>query len=157
MTAKLMRDFANRIASASPQDEKNLFNDAQELFADAITAVEATRWHELICFGAFNEAAIAIYQKVLAERGFQFGPLAYDARAAVRSRGLASSWRIGDDHAAVHSAATPALALLHAAMADSAKSMEECETANCSLCGGLGWFLTATNDKELCRHARQVA
>jgi len=105
---------------------------------------------------AFHETAIAIYRARFAGRGFQFGPVARNA-ATPSSLGLASAWRTGDAHAAVYRAATPALALLRAAAADSAARLDEETAAQCSVCGGSGWFITRSNGREICRHRREAA
>ena len=153
MTAKSMRTFADRIAAAPQENEKALFREALVLFSGGTPAQNAARWKRFMRCGAYHETAIAIYCTIFAERGFQFGPPARNA-AATSSRGLASSWSAGDAHATVHRAATPALALLHAAAIDTAASLDEETAAQCSVCGGLGWFVTEANDKDICRHER---
>jgi hypothetical protein len=152
MTATRLRALAERIASAPREAETALFEEAHALLTGHAAPEDTARWTQLIRCGAFNETAIAIYHAMFAERGFQFGSLATKPPC-----GLASSWRMGDGHAAVHRAATPALALLRAAASESAARMEEETAAKCSVCGGSGWFVTAADGRRTCRHARQAA
>jgi hypothetical protein len=156
MTAEALLVFADRIAGAPAEKEKALFEEALTLFAGFAAREDAARWVQFLRCGAVHETAIAIYRAACGRHGFQFGRAARDG-AAAPSRGLASSWRTGDAHAAVHNAATPALALLRAAACDSARRHDENRAAQCSVCGGLGWFTTPANGKHVCRHDSEAA
>jgi hypothetical protein len=154
--AKSLRAFAGRIAAAPQAQQRALFEQALALFRVGAAPEEAARWEQLLACAAFHETAVAIYRATFAERGFQFGAVACNA-AIASSQGLASSWRAGDAHAAVHRAATPALALLRAAAADCATHLDEQSAAQCSVCGGSGWFIMQAGGKEICRHGRDAA
>ncbi len=156
MTAETLRGFADRIATAPGNSERELFAQALALFADHATVKECARWKRLLRLGAFNEMAVAIYRTEFAECGFQVG--AYPAGVTIASSGgFASTWRAGDAHASIHRAATPALALLRAAATEKAGRIDAQRTAQCSVCGGLGWFVTSANRKQICSHQREAA
>ena len=153
-TPDRLGDLANRIASATGEDEKRLFDEALALSAPSRS--DDARWRRFARCGAFSELAMAIYRTHVAEGGFQFGAAPPDP--AIRSSaGIATTWRAGDAHAEVHRAATPALALLRAAAVESVRRADMRRAARCSLCGGRGWFVTPANSKQMCRHERDAA
>jgi hypothetical protein len=154
MKTEELDDFADRIASAPRDDEEELFEGAITLFGDANG--KSAGWREWIGLGAFNELAVAIFDSTQAECGFQFGAAPRQATRKMPG-GLACTWRAGDAHTAVYRAATPALALLYAAVAEGARRADAFKAAQCSRCGGLGWFMTSANTKHVCQHDQIVA
>ncbi|MGD0191429.1 MAG: hypothetical protein ABSD74_11865 [Rhizomicrobium sp.] len=147
MTADVLRDFASRIGAARVADQRQIFDEMQPIFCE--TAPQPSCWLGFKALGAYNDAAIALYRDMLPDFGFQFGTHApYEDGI----KGLATTWRASDSHAAVFEAATPALALLRATAATVASRLDAQQMQSCSLCGGLGWFITAANRKQICRH-----
>jgi hypothetical protein len=95
--------------------------------------------------GAYADAAIRLHRMLLPAHGFQLGETA--AR-----RGIAQSWRGGDAEARAFEAATPALALLRALAHARAETLDATLRNACTLCEGLGWYVTRNGGKRICRH-----
>jgi hypothetical protein len=152
MSAERLRDLADRIASAGPDSEAILFEEALALFGDDASDEEIARWQRYVGLGAFNELAVTIWRIRFAGTGFQLGAL-----AGAASNGIANTWRNGDAQATVHQAATPALALLRAAATEAANTLDAQSAAQCPTCSGRGWFVTADARKQVCRHERAAA
>ncbi len=144
------RDLELRLAAARPGHEAELLEDAARILAnETMYRVEAFRRA-----GAFADAAMLVYRAALPDNGFQFG---LGPRLDDRPRrATALVWRRGDDCATPYIAATPALALLRAAANETAKLREADLLAACPTCHGLGWYITADNRKQMCRHGRSV-
>jgi hypothetical protein len=147
VTPEVLRDFASRIGATRSTDHWQIFDHAQTVFG--ATASQPSRWIGFKALGAYNDAAIALYRDMLPDFGFQFG-----TQAPYKSgiTGLATTWRASDSHAAVFEAATPALALLRATVSTVASHLDSDRMKACAHCGGLGWFITAANRKQICRH-----
>jgi hypothetical protein len=151
-----MRRFAEQIGTVDPADEPRCFDQGTAMLGAHLSAAEFARWKSFADLRAYNEAAVALYRGAFPEQGFQFGLTAAVSEHA-RSRGLASTWRPGDPHAAIHDAATPALALLRATAMSLADRLDRQMREQCAICDGLGWFITAANRKKICRHGREAA
>jgi hypothetical protein len=143
------RAFELRVAAGAGESE--LFREAASLFRHDAATGELAR--AFAGSGAFADAAILLYRRALPEWGFQFGepPRLPDGRAA---RAVATLWRRGTGPAIPYQAATPALALLRATAAEAARRFETHELDACPVCRGIGWFVTAENRKQMCRHGR---
>ncbi len=146
------RAFELRVAAGA--DETELFREATALFSRDAATGELARTYA--GSGAFADAAILFFRRALPQWGFQFGepPPLPDGRAA---RAVATAWRRGTGPAIPYQAATPALALLRATAAEAARRFETHELAACPVCRGIGWFVTAENRKQMCRHRRAAA
>ena len=94
---------------------------------------------------AYADAAILIHRALVPAHGYQLGETA-------SRRGIASSWRQGDAHARTFEAATPGLALLRATAHAAASHLRDRTRAACTMCGGLGWFITREGRKRICLH-----
>jgi hypothetical protein len=149
MTDRL-HDLELRLAAARPGQEAELVEDAARILAgEAGYRVRAFR-----DAGAFTDAAILVYRAALPDSGFQFGlgpALCGRPRAAT-----ALVWQRGDAHALPYRAATPALALLRAAVSETSNLRAADLLATCPICRGVGWYVTADNRKQMCRHGRPV-
>jgi hypothetical protein len=99
--------------------------------------------------------AMALHRGALAGCGFQFGSPPLNPSQSP-PRGIASIWSAGEPHAGIYEAATPALALLRATATESARRIDARTMARCSVCGGLGWFVTSGNRKQICQHGHQT-
>lgn len=136
-----LETLAAKLDAATPSDEAALVAEAARLLLpDDDAALAFCRGH------AFADAALTLHRKALPFHGFQFGDLAFG------KRGLASNWRAGDASAMPFEAATPALALLRAAVR---VRLRECETEarlRCVHCRGRGWRLMRDGEKRICRH-----
>jgi hypothetical protein len=143
-----LRDLELRLAAARPGHEAELVEDAARLLANEATY----RVQSFRDAGAFADAAILVYRAALPDSGFQFG---LGPRLDDRPRrGTALIWQRGDAHAMPYVAATPALALLRAAVTEIANLRDANLLAACLVCRGLGWYITADNRKQMCRHGK---
>ncbi len=104
--------------------------------------------------GALADAAILIYRAALPDSGFQFG--LGPAHGGRPRHATALIWQRGDACAIPYRAATPALALLRAAVTETSNLRDADLLAACSICRGLGWYITADNRKQMCRHGRSA-
>ena len=148
-----LNELTLRLSTAAGADEESLFREATYLLLPDTATSDANRLERLIRLKALHEAAVGLYRLALPEHGFQFGippPLA-DGTGA---RPIAIAWRRGDPASIPYRAATPALALLAAAIGEATKARETSVRAACSSCFGLGWYLTRDNTKALCRNCR---
>jgi hypothetical protein len=145
-----LRDLEARLANARPGHEAELVEDAARILATE-TAYRVQRFRDA---GAFADAAMLVYRAALPDSGFQFG---LGPRLGTRPRrATALVWQRGDACAMPYIAATPALALLRAAVTETSNLRDADLLAACSVCRGLGWYVTADNRKQMCRHGRSV-
>jgi hypothetical protein len=149
MTDRL-RDLELRLAAARPGREAELVEEAARLLANE-TTYRVQRFRDA---GAFADAAMLVYRAALPDGGFQFGlgPAVGDRPR----RATALTWQRGDSCAMPYIAATPALALLRAAVTETSNLRDANLLAACPICRGLGWYVTAENRKQMCRHGRSV-
>jgi hypothetical protein len=144
------RDLELRLAAARPGHEPELVEEAARILANETTY----RVQMFRDAGAFADAAMLVYRAALPGSGFQFG---LGPRLDVRAhRATALTWQRGDACAMPYRAATPALALLRAAVSETTRLRESSALAACPTCHGLGWYFTAENRKQMCRHGRGV-
>lgn len=149
MTERL-RDLELRLAAARPGHEAELVEDVARLLANEATY----RVRMFRDAGACTEAAMLVYRAALPDSGFQFG---LGPRLGDRPRrATALVWGRGDAHAMPYIAATPALALLRAAVHETTRLHDANVLAACPTCRGLGWYVTADNRKQMCRHGKIV-
>ncbi len=145
--ARALSNFAANIAASDGAHEPLLFAQAACLFV--LERERRDRVQRWIDDRAFVQAAIALHRHALPAYGFQLGELPV---GCARDRGLASTWRRGEHRALPFAAATPALALLRATASAAAGAAEARAQADCTICGGLGWTVTAESRKAICRH-----
>lgn len=126
-------------ALASGGDEEFLFRAALARLPRNGAAAKFCR------AGAYGEAAMRIHRALLPAWGFQFGVTA-------SGRGLASIWAKGDATARSFEAATAGTALLRATLAALVDHRDAATRAACTLCNGLGWFVTRQGTRRVCRH-----
>jgi len=143
-----LRRFAERIGDGTAEDL--LFAEAGQRLLARVAVADVARFHRFLRARAYTDAALLLYRAVLPDWGFQLGlsPVSRDRQAVP----LALSWRAGDRSATPCQATTPALALLRAAATNRASEIEACILAECPQCRGLGWYVTAENRKQICRH-----
>jgi len=143
-----LRGFADRIGRSTAEDL--LFTEAGQILLARAAVGDLAQFHRFLRASAYTDAALLLYRAVLPDWGFQLGlsPPSRDRQAVP----LASSWRAGDRSATPCQATTPALALLRAAATNRASEIEACILAECPQCRGLGWYVTAENRKQICRH-----
>ena len=146
----MLRDLELRLAAARPDHEAELVEDAARSLANETTY----RVRTFRDTGAFADAAMLVYRAALPDGGFQFGlgPKLGDRPR----RATALVWRRGDACALPYVAATPALALLRAAVSETSNLRDADLLAACPTCRGLGWYITADNRKQMCRHGKIV-
>jgi len=145
-----LRDFAERVQQGAAEEQ--LFAEAAQAMLAGAPVGDIARFHRFVRAGAYADAAIALYRAVLPEWGFQLGlPPMSDRRQA---KSISTSWQYGDHYATPYQASTPALALLGAAAMSRAAEIETESLLECLQCRGLGWYVTADNRKQICRHAR---
>jgi hypothetical protein len=145
-----LRDLEARLAPARPGHEMELVGEAARILAGE-SAYRVDRFREV---GAFADAAMLVYRAALPDSGFQFG---LGPRLGARPRrATAIIWQRGDAQAMPYVAATPALALLRAAVSETANLRDTDLLAACPICRGLGWYVTADNRKQMCRHGRSL-
>jgi hypothetical protein len=145
-----LHDLELRLAAARPGFEAELIEDAARILANETTY----RVQMLRDAGAFADAAMLVYRAALPDSGFQFGlgPKLGDRPR----RATALIWQRGDACAMPYRAATPALALLRAAVTETKRLRDADLLAACPTCRGLGWYITADNRKQMCRHGRSI-
>jgi hypothetical protein len=150
MTRKTdLSELETRIAGASPADEAALLIAASELLLSG----ETTRkmFDTFREARAYSDAAMLIYRTALPRHGFQFGlppPLPNGRPASA----VATSWQRGNSVSIPYRAETPALALLRAAAGEFARRLAADELSECTICRGLGWFVTSQDRRQICRH-----
>ncbi|MGD0143927.1 MAG: hypothetical protein ABSC92_12275 [Rhizomicrobium sp.] len=136
------------LAEAGPHDQLELSNAAARLLMyDPMDRARLSSFHRA---GAFADGAMLVYCAALPDYGFQFG--LGPRRSGSPRRATALTWQRDDACAMPYSATTPALALLRAAVHDTARMHDAHTLAACPLCRGLGWYVTAENRKQMCRH-----
>jgi hypothetical protein len=145
-----LHDLALRLAAARPGHEAELVAETARNLAHE-TSYRVQRLRDA---GALADAAILVYRAALPDGGFQFG---LGPRLDDRPRrATALVWQRGDAYAMPYRAATPALALLRAAVTETSNLRDADLLAACPICRGLGWYITADNRKQMCRHGRGV-
>jgi len=150
-----LEELERRLAVAGRSNEADILASAAELLLhDATAEVQRTfaRWHGA---EACADAAMLLYRTALPAHGFQFG--ISPASSRTRMRAIATSWSRGDPCAIPYSAETPALALLRAAVQERIRQIDTAALAGCETCRGVGWYITADNRKQMCRHDRLFA
>lgn len=148
MNANELREFAGRIAAANASCEQDVVEESLGLFAHGAPSQEHSRWSQLVSAGSFNEAAMAIFRASFAQHGFQFGALPFGSQA----RAYAQVWASSDATARIYRAATPAMALICATAVEAAEREDAGRMARCPVCNGMGWYVTESNSKQMCRH-----
>jgi hypothetical protein len=145
-----LRDLELRLANSRPSHEAELVEEAARILANEAT-YRVQRFRDA---GAFADAAMLVYRAALPDSGFQFG---LGPRLDDRPRrATALIWQRGDACAMPYIAATPALALLRAAVNETSNLRDADLLCACPICRGLGWYVTADNRKQMCRHGRSV-
>jgi hypothetical protein len=143
-----LQDLEARLATARPGHEAEMVEEAARVLANE-TTYRVDRFREA---GAFADAAMLVYRAALPDSGFQFG---FGPNLGARPRrATALVWQRGDACAMPYIAATPALALLRAAVTETSNLRDRDLLAGCPICCGLGWYVTADNRKQMCRHSR---
>lgn len=144
-----MDNLVECIAGAGATDQAPLLFRGLDLLGPQRDG-DRSRLERLLALGAYTECAAALHQLVLPRNGFELG----QTHAGATMRAFAGSWRCGDAQTATVTAATPALALLRATSAALTRSRQEALRAQCSICGGRGWYFTTHSAKQMCRHGR---
>jgi hypothetical protein len=148
-----LQELELRLAAAGPRDEAQLIDAAARVLLRE--AADRARLRSFRDADAFADGAMLVYRAALPDSGFQFG---LGPRLAARPRtATALAWQLGDTCAMPYRAATPALALLRATVNETARLREANAMAACPTCRGLGWYITADNRKQMCRHGRGSA
>lgn len=129
-----------------PSDEEALNSAARTLCPEAGDAIET-----FLAAGALTDAAIAIFREALPKCGFKLVMPPPAPGGDVR-HAYASVWPRGEAHAVSHRAATPAMALLRATQAESARRLNAITLADCAVCSGVGWFIASSGVKQTCGH-----
>jgi hypothetical protein len=145
-TADRMDDLttlAERIAEDRAGAE--LFFSSLGVLGPPKGSAERARLERFAEVGAYTDCVLMLHRLALPSHGFELG-------RTHAGRAFAGSWRGGDAQIATTTAATPALALLRATATALARCERSRMRAACTLCNGRGWYVTAENGKQICRH-----